>query len=442
MSGPMAEWSAGGQTLAHAQRSAAAVFAIRVAGAACAYGTQVLLARLMGKEGYGVFATTWVWILVLGHIAVFGLAQSVCSFVPAYRARNEIELARGFLAWGAAGTLGVATAMAALGALALWFAQGSINEAYVAPFWVALAVLPVFALQDYVEGVARSFNWVALAIAPPFIIRQGLIALSMAAAVVLGAPAEPWLAVACTLFATFVATAIQTTILVSGLRQELPRGARDYRHREWGLSSLAMAVVDVTVLGFGFVDVMLLGMFVPAGDVGVYFAATRLVQFVVFAQYAASAATAQRFSELRAQEDHATLRALVRRTALLTSLATAGFGGLLLLAAPWLLALFGPGFAASFDVLVILVVGAAIQSAFGPAEDLLNMLGAARLCGMISLATLVLAVLLGLVLIPRFGTVGAASAMAFAATARALALSVTARLRLGLHTHVLARRLR
>src|SRR3954471_16645254 len=133
MSGPMAEWSAGGQTLAHAQRSAAAVFAIRVAGAACAYGTQVLLARLMGKEGYGVFATTWVWILVLGHIAVFGLAQSVCSFVPAYRARNEIELARGFLAWGAAGTLGVATAMAALGALALWFAQGSINEAYRCP---------------------------------------------------------------------------------------------------------------------------------------------------------------------------------------------------------------------------------------------------------------------------------------------------------------------
>src|SRR4051794_1602473 len=130
MSGPMAEWSAGGQTLAHAQRSAAAVFAIRVAGAACAYGSQVLLARLMGKEGYGVFATTWVWILVLGHIAVFGLAQSVCSFVPAYRARNEIELARGFLAWGAAGTLGAATAMAALGALALWFAQGSINEAY------------------------------------------------------------------------------------------------------------------------------------------------------------------------------------------------------------------------------------------------------------------------------------------------------------------------
>src|SRR3954453_11185322 len=40
-----------------------------------------------------------------------------------------------------------------------------------------------------------------------------------------------------------------------------------------------------------------------------------------------------------------------------------------------LLALFGPGLSASVGLLAILIGGVVLQSAFGPAEDLLNMLG-------------------------------------------------------------------
>ena len=91
--------------LSRARRSALTVFAIRVAAAALAYGTQVLLARLMGKEGYGVFATAWVWIAVLGHASLGGFGLSVCRFVPQHRVRGELALARGFLATGALATL-------------------------------------------------------------------------------------------------------------------------------------------------------------------------------------------------------------------------------------------------------------------------------------------------------------------------------------------------
>ena len=429
---------AAGTTVGHAQRSAATVFAIRVAGAGLAYGSQVLLARLMGKDAYGVFATAWVWILILGHVALFGLAQSVCRFVPAYRVRGELSLARGFIATGATATLASATLMALAGALLLWLGQGTVNPVYVLPFAIALLVLPVFALQDYLEGVARSFNWMTLAIGPPFIIRPALIALTMAVVVSLGVRAEAWVAVACTLLATAVATAVQATRLVPRVRRALQRGPRDHRRREWASATIPIAFGDLTLMALGFVDVLLLGLFVSAGEVGIYFAATRIVQFVIFAQYAATAATAQRFSEIWAAGQHATLRTLVRRTARLTNLATAAFGGGLLVAAPLLLALFGPGFQASYDVLVILVIGAALQSLFGPAEDLLNMLGFARTCAAISFAAVAVAVVLCLLLIPSFGTVGAASAMAVALTLRALALSLAARRHLGFGTHVLA----
>src|SRR5215204_226819 len=84
-----------------ARGSAVAVFGIRVAAAGLAYGTQVLLARAMGKEGYGVFATAWVWIAVLGHASLGGFGLSVCRFLPEHRVRGELDLARGFLIVGA-----------------------------------------------------------------------------------------------------------------------------------------------------------------------------------------------------------------------------------------------------------------------------------------------------------------------------------------------------
>ena len=185
----------GGEALVRARRAGIAVFVIRVAAAGLAYGTQVLMARLMGEAGYGIFATAWVWIAILGHASLFGLSQSMCRFLPQYRARGEADLARGFLAGGAVAALASAGAAAAAGAALLWLAGGSLGEGRVLPLGLALATVPVFAVQDYLQAIARSQNWPVLAILPPYIVRQGLVAAAMVAAVAFGAPAEPAVAV-------------------------------------------------------------------------------------------------------------------------------------------------------------------------------------------------------------------------------------------------------
>lgn len=424
-----------GEALGRAQRSAATVFAIRVAGAGLAYGTQVLMARLMGQAEYGVFALVWVWIAILGHGSLWGVGQAVCRLVPGYRVRGELALARGFLAGGAAFALASGLLTALIGGLALWGGADRIG-AQLWPYALALFVLPLFALQDYVEGVARSFNWAGLAIAPIYLVRQGLIAAAMVAAVLSGLPAEPWVAVACTLVATAAALVLQTALLLARLRRALPAGPRAYRPREWAAATLPIGLVDLAAASFAFVDVILVGLLLPPEAVGAYFAATRILQFVVFVQFAASAATAQRFAEAAARADPGTLAALVTRTARLSALATLAIGAAVLAAAPWLLALFGPGFAASLVPLAILVAGIVVQTAFGPGEDVLTMMGAGRLCALVSVASLLAAVLLGLALIPPFGLLGAAGAMALAWAGRGLALCAAARLRLGVVTHV------
>ena len=416
--------------------AALGVFAARIGAAGFAYGAQVLMARMMGGAEYGVFATVWVWIAILGHTATFGLSQGACRFLPADQATGRLDSVRGFLLGGALASLGGGLALS-LGGLAVAFLQGGLLAGpYGTPILVAAFVVPLFAFQDYLEGVARSQGWPLLAIAPPYLLRQALIMVAMIGAVLAGAPAEAWVAVACTLAATGLAAAVQAGLLLARLRRHLSHGPRLYRWRLWLAACLPIAAGDLAASAFGFVDVVILGFLAPPEAVGLYFAATRIQQFVAFVHYAASATTAQRLAAARARGDEAGLADLVRLQARWTFLATAGIGLAVVAVSPMLLGLFGEGFRASLPVLAIIVAGSVAASLFGPAEDVLTMLGGERLCAGVTLAMLVLAAGLCLVLIPWLGVAGAAVAVALAQTLRGFVLALGARSLHGLATPV------
>ncbi|KMO28054.1 polysaccharide biosynthesis protein [Methylobacterium variabile] len=419
--------------------TALAVFGVRIASAACAFVAQVLMARLMGGAEYGVFATIWVWTALLGHASTWGLSQAACRFLPTYRAQGAHGPARGFLAFGAVFTLAAAAALAGIGAAAIWLLPDLVATPYAAPALVAALVLPLFALQDFCEGVARGRNWTLLAVAPPYLLRQGLIMALMLAAVGFGAPAQASVAVACTLAATALSLALQAAILARRLRAERSPGRALYPYGDWLRASLPMALIDLAGSGFNFVDVLVLGFLLPPEEVGAYFAATRLLQFVVFVQYAASSVTAQRFAEAQARGDRAGLEALVRRWSRLTLLATLATGLAVVAAGPLLLGLFGPEFRAALPLLALLVAGHGLAAACGPAEDLLTMLGAERACAAVTVALLAAAVVLTLALVPLLGIAGAALAAALVTAGRGGVLALLAHRRLGLATSAFAR---
>jgi O-antigen/teichoic acid export membrane protein len=419
--------------------TALAVFGVRIAAAACAFVAQVLMARLMGGAEYGIFATIWVWTALLGHASTWGLSQAACRFLPTYRAQGSAGPERGFLAFGAAFSLTAASALAGCGAALLWLVPGLISGDYSGAVLVAALVLPLFALQDFCEGVARGRNWTLLAVVPPYLLRQGLIMALMLAAVGFGAPAEAAIAVACTLAATALSLAWQAAILVRRLRAERHAARALYPWRDWLRAALPMALIDLAGSGFNFVDVLVLGFLLPPAEVGAYFAATRLLQFVVFVQYAASSVTAQAFAAAQARGDRAGLEALVRRWSRLTLAATVATGLAVVGAGPLLLGLFGPGFREALPLLALLVAGHGLAAACGPAEDLLTMLGAERACAAVTVALLAAAVLLTLALVPAFGLAGAALAAAFVTAGRGAVLADLAHRRLGLPTLAFAR---
>lgn len=408
------------------------VLIIRCLGAALAYGSQVLLARVLGQTDYGIFALVWVWILVLGHLSPLGFAQAVCRFAPHYEARDEDALLRGFLHTGAFFVAGASIGLALVGAAILWFAAPIIEAVYILPFAIALMVFPLFALQDYVENIARAFNWTIIAITPPFVIRHGLIGLGVLSAFLLGLPVSASLAIGVVLLATLVSLLVQTAFVWLRLRKVVTPGPRRQRIREWFTTAIPLVFVDGTLILFSNADILILSLFVEPATIAVYFAASRILQLVAFVQYAATAATAQRFTALNARGDASTLSKLARTTTQLTLFASAAAAAAIYLAAPFLLDLFGAGFGGAMPVLAILMVGLIAQAFAGPGEDLMNMLGEERACAITCVGALVLNILLNFALIPGFGIIGAAIATAVSIGTRSLILTYLVKRKLGL----------
>ena len=420
-----------------ASRSALAVFTIRVAAAGFAYLAQVLMARLMGSAEYGIYAAISVWIAILGHSATLGFSQGACRFIPTDQASGDLGAVRGFVRGGAVLSATGGLVFAGIGLAAVAIDGSLLAGPYAAPILAATLVLPLFALQDYCEGVARSQNWPVLAIAPPYLLRQGLMMAAMVIAVGAGAPPEASIAMACLAGATGLALVAQGVGLAVRMRRAIPAGPRRYRWRVWMRACLPIAAGDLATAAFGVVDVVVLSLMTTPATVGLYFAATRIQQFVAFVSFAATAATAQRFAALSASGQQLALQRMVTDQARLTALGTLAVGAGILFVAPWLLDLFGPSFRNSLPVLAILVTGSFAASLFGPGEHLLTMLGGERLAAAITLATLMLAALLCWAAIPRFGLIGAALATAAAAVLRALAMAMAANAVHGLSSPVI-----
>jgi O-antigen/teichoic acid export membrane protein len=410
----------------------AAVLSARLGGAVLAYGAQVAAARLLGQDGFGVYALALVWLTLLGHLATFGIGQAICRCVSAALATGDLASVRGFLRFGVAFV--AATGVVACGVIwaALGLAPGLVGSAYVWPLLLAACAIPLLAVQDALEALARAFDRPVLGIGPAYLGRHGTTLVLLAALMALPVVPSPALAVAATIAGLAAGIGLQVTLLARHVRRHVPPGPRHYAIRSWLRIALPVALVDGTEVLLLNADVILLGLFVPPDAVAAYFAASRLAQMLDYARYAASAATAQRFAADWATGRMADLRVLIAKATLgASALALVGAVGLVFLGR-FLLGLFGPDFTDALPVLPILSAGIVMSILLGPGEDVLTMLGEERICAIVYALALALAIALAVALIPSWGILGAAIATAASGILRAAGLAAAAYHRLGI----------
>jgi O-antigen/teichoic acid export membrane protein len=426
-------WLADGSDRSLAQRTAGAAFLIRVASAGLLYLSQVVLARWMGSFEFGVYVYVWTWVLLIGTLADFGLAVAAQRFIPEYAERKAFDLLRGFLAGSRWLAVAMATAIAVIAALGIRLMAPRLDSYLIVPLYLACASLPFYTLTSMLDGIARSYNWVNLALVPPYIVRPLVLIAVMGAAYLAGLPADASVAMLAAVIATWVTAIVQLLMLDRRLAAKVARGPKAYALKSWFATAIPIFMVGSFYLLLTYADVLVLQQFRPPDEVAVYYAAAKTLALVAFVNFSVAAAATHKFTEYHVAGDRARLSALladaVRWTFWPSLVATVL---ILALGRPFLW-LFGPKFVDGYPLMFILAGGLLSRAAVGPVERLLNMLGEQRACALVYAAAFAINLTLCLVLIPRFGAVGAALATATAVLSESTMLFVVTKRRLGLH---------
>ncbi|MDZ7824542.1 MAG: lipopolysaccharide biosynthesis protein [Ahrensia sp.] len=145
----------------------------------------------------------------------------------------------------------------------------------------------------------------------------------------------------------------------------------------------------------------MVGMLMTPADVAVYFATVKTMALVHFVFFAVKAGVANQFAARIEDKDKSVLCDLARRSTTWTFWPSLAMGIIVLLAGPWLLAMFGAAFTDGYPLLFIMVLGVVIRSSIGPAESLLNMSGNQNICAAVFGCVLAINIALNFALIPR-----------------------------------------
>lgn len=416
-----------------ARRMAGTAFGIRVFSAAVIYLSQILLARWMGSYEFGIYVYVWTWLILIGGLAPLGIAYSTQRFIPEYTAARDGDRLRGFLLGSRLLSFGLGAVAASIGLALVLALRPYIDGRYFTPFLIALACLPAFALSSAQDGIARSYNWVLAALVPGFVAQPLIVLAIVVTEHFIGLEIDATFAMTATATAIWITIVLQTAVLQRRLAVRVERGPRRYEIAHWFRTAGPILLVDGFYFLLTYVDILVLKAFVDPEEIGVYYAATKTLVLVSFVYYAVSASYAHRFSEAHFSGESDRLKAFVADASRWTFWPALALAAVLLALGKPILMLFGEEFTNGYPLMFVLAIGLLARASIGPGERLLIMVGQQRLCAAVYATAFFINLGLCLLLVPRFGLMGAAASTATAIVAESVLLFLAAKRRLGLH---------
>lgn len=404
-------------------------FALRVVGAACAFALNVMIGRLLGVQGAGLYYIALSVSSIGAVIARLGMDHATLRFVAAEIAHDNWNRAAGVLVQAIKLTAisGLVMSLAVL-ATARLISEHVFSEPNLAgPLrWISLSIL-TFALMmlmaESLKGLSRVRDSMLV---------SGVIYPVVALALIW--PLSKFLGASGAALAYVLGTGVAMIFgFVVWRRQGLLIWARPVFELDtlWASANQLWVASMINSALLPWAPLFLLGVWGSTEDTGIFGAAGRLATLITFLLVAVNTVAAPRFSKLYAKGHMEDLRRLACRFSLFLTLVTSPILVLIVLQGSWLMELFGQDFTRGGMALSILALGQAVNAATGSVGPLLMMTGHEQDIRNSSIFAAVLMGISALILIPSHGLLGAAISSATAVAGMNLFNSVLVKLRLG-----------
>ncbi len=157
-------------------------------------------------------------------------------------------------------------------------------------------------------------------------------------------------------------------------------------------------------------DVFLLGVMVSKEEVGYYNLAYRIASLSMLVIASINVVIAPRVAKFFKEGDLAEMHREVKKSTHIIIALTAPLVVVIMFFSDFLLSLFGKSFEGSQEALIIISAGFLLNAATGTVDQVLNMTGNQKILQNVTIAGFMLNAVLNIILIPRYGINGAATA--------------------------------
>lgn len=395
-------------------RTALGSVAVKVAATRLAFLASVVLARLLGSSGYGIYSYAFSVAMLLAVVAQLGLPELVLREIAALAAEKEWSVIRALLIRAEQAVLTSSLLIIIIAGVVILLLPGWPAAEQTSTLLWALGLVPVLALSEIRSGSLKGLQRVVLGLLPKSVMRPtALILLLLLMSLLTGAALKPSLAMALHAAAAAIGLVMGTWWLLQSLPAEVRLKRSNTRIRKWSRATIPFLLLGIVHMVNGQVDILMLGTLRPAEELGAYRVAVALATLVPFFLSAANAVIQPEVSRLYSTGDRSTLQRLVTTEARWILLFTAPIVLVLLVFGRDILRImYGADFQAGYAPLAILAVGQLANVGMGPVILVLNMTGLQResLNG-VSLAA-GFNVVANATLVPLLGPIGAALANA------------------------------
>lgn len=385
----------------------ARTFIARVIAALGGLMLVIILGRLYGPSGVGIFALAQSIYLGASILARYGMDNALMRYVG----QDHLSLCiKHYLRWALIQSF-LLSIIAALVVFLLrhrfaaWFDSPTLADVLPGIAMTIPAFTGAFVLSGFMKGVRRP--------ATASLLENGCISLIASVLILVLNELSPssisnagW---AMALAAWFVLCqgVVQTWLWLTKQKLKAKVGV-PVPWRDFTRSSSAFFVMSLAGFMQNVLSVLISGLLLDNTELGLFRSAERTAFLITFILMVINAVFPPRFASLYRQNNLQYLSVLARKGALIGLAMSAPMLLLCLIAPHWVLGIFGPEFVQGENLLRIIAVAQLINVTTGSVGFLLNMTGHEKLMRNIAIGSNAVGLAAFFILIPLLGALGAA----------------------------------
>jgi O-antigen/teichoic acid export membrane protein len=391
---------------------------IRVAVTALLLANTVVLGRLLGPEGFGIYSLVFALVGFTALPLNFGLSTLALRDVSALSARKQWNELTGFIRFALLVVVLYAAVVALLAATAWPLFAWHTSPILLATLSIGLILLPFHAAGEVLGAVLRALGRVVTGQLPDLLLKQALLLALLA--IVVATLGSTWLTPSRALTLLLAAAVLATMLAVLVLARSTPlvtwHGGTMLPLRDGLRRWLPLALLGIMQGANLHTDVLMLGLLADPTAVGVYRVAAQCSLLVAFNIAVFGPVIGPHVARLHARGDKAAVQRLVGWAARCIFAAACPVFIVLVLFGTSILGFFGSDYQAGAAALAILATGQLVNASTGAAGLVLNVTGHER-DTMLAVAVAAVTTVVGsLILVPPLGLLGSAMATALSLT--------------------------